>query len=92
MVMSYFQRIRPDCKTENIYTTGRQKISFNVDGFCSHCNTVFEATGFFYRFSPIQELRPSVTEEDMKRGSRRRELDESRRSYIQEKRFTVIEM
>ena len=94
MVMSYFQRTRPDCKIESFYTTGRQKKSdrFSVDGFCSHCNPVFEAMGCFYHFCPCQELRPSLTEEDVKRGSRRRELDELRRSYIQEKGFTVIEM
>ena len=35
MVMSYFQRERPDCKIEIFYTTGTQKnIScFKVDGF-----------------------------------------------------------
>ena len=52
---------------------------------------MFEAVGSFYHFCPCQELRPSPTEEDIKRGSRRRELDELRRSYIQEKGFTVIE-
>ena len=43
MVMSQFQRTRPDCKFESFYTTGRQKKNdrFTVDGFCSHCNTVF---------------------------------------------------
>ena len=94
MVMSYFQRTRPNCKTENFYTTGRQKKidRFSVDGFCPHCNTVFEAMGCFYHFSPCQELRPSLIEEDIKRGSRKRELDELRRGYIQEKVFTVIEM
>ena len=94
MVMSYFQRTRPDCKIENFYTIGRQKKidRFSVDGCCSHCNTVFEAMGCFYHFCPCQELRPSLTEEDIKRGSRRKELDELRRSYIQEKNFTVIEM
>ena len=93
MVMSYFQRTRPDCKIESFYTTGRRKKidRFSVDGFCSHCNTVFEAKGCFYHFCPCQELRSSLTEEDIKRG-RRRELDELRRSYIQEKGFTVIEM
>ena len=94
MVMSFFQRTRPDCKIESFYTTGRQKKidRFSVDGFCSHCNTVFEAMGCFYHFFPCQELRSFLTEEDVKRGSRRRELDELRRSYIQEKGFTVIEM
>ena len=91
MVMSYFQRTRPDCKIKSFYTTGRQKKidPFSVDGFFSHCNTVFEAMGCFYHFCPCQELRPSHTEEDVKR---RRKLDELRRSYIQEKGFTVIEM
>ena len=47
MVMSFFQRQRPDCKIESFYTTGTQKgiDCFKVDGFCAHCNTVFEAMG-----------------------------------------------
>ena len=65
---------------------------FSVDGFCSHCNTVFEAMGCFYHFCPCQELHPSLAEEDIKHGSRKRELDELRRGYIQEKGFIVIEM
>ena len=50
MVMSYFQRQRPDCKIESVYTTGTQKKidCFKVDGFCAHCKTVFEAMGCFY--------------------------------------------
>ena len=94
MVMSYFQRTRPACKIDSFYTTGRQKKNyrFSVDGFCSHCKTVLETMECFYHFCPCQELRPSLTEEDVKRGSRRRELDELRRSYLQEKGFTVIEM
>ena len=92
--MSYFQRTRPDCKIESFYTTGSQKKIdyFSVDGLCSHCNTVIETMGCFYHFCPCQELRPSLTEEDVKRGSKKRELDELRRRYIQEKGFTVIEM
>ena len=94
MVMSYFQRTRPECEIENFFTTGRQKKidCFGVDGFCSHCNTVFEAMGCFYHFCPCQELRPSLTEEDIQRASKKRELDALRRHYIQEKGFKVIEM
>ena len=71
-VMSYFQRTRPDCKIESFYTTGRQKKidRFSVDGFCSHCNTVFEAMGSFYHFCPCQELRTYHIEENIKLGSR----------------------
>ena len=92
--MSYFQSTRPDCKIESFFTTGRQKKidCFSVDGFCSHCNTVFEAMGCFYHFCPCQELRPSLTEEDIQRGSKKREPDALRRHYIQEKGFNVIEL
>ena len=94
MVLFYFQCTRPDCKIESFYTTSRQKKTdcFSSDGFCSHCNTVFEAMGCFYHFCPCQELRPSFTEEDTKRGIRRKELDDLRRSYKQKKVFTVLEM
>ena len=92
--MSYIQRTKPDCKIESFYTTGRQKNidCFSVDGFCSHCNTVFEAMGCFYHFCPCQDLHSSLTEEYIKRASRKRELDELRRGYIKEKSFIVIEM
>ena len=77
-----------------LYFTGRQKKidRFSVDGFCSLCKTVFEAMGCFYHFFPGQELRPSVMKEGIKRGSKKKEFDELRRSYIQKKVFTVNEM
>ena len=48
--------------------------------------------GCFYHFCPCQELRPSLTEDDIKRGIRKREFDELRPGNIQEKAFTDIEM
>ena len=50
MVMSYFQRTRPECEIQSFFTTGRQKKidSFSVDVLFSHCNTVLEAMGCFY--------------------------------------------
>ena len=56
MVMSYFQRTRPECEIEIFFTTGRQKKNdcFSVDGFCSHCNTVFEAMGCFSNSAPVK--------------------------------------
>ena len=94
IVMSYFQRTRPECEIESFFTTGRQKKidCFSVDGFCSHCNNVFEAMGCFYHFCLCQELRPSFTEKDIQSGSKKRELDALRRHYIQEKCFKVFEM
>ena len=91
MVMSFFQRTRRECEIESLFATGRQKKfdCFSVDGFSSHCNTVFDAMGCFHHFFPCQELRTSLTEEDILRGSKNRELDALRRHYIQGK---VIEM
>ena len=56
MVLSYFQHSRPECKIESSVTTGRQKKidCFSVDGFCYHCNTVFEAMGCYYHYCPCQ--------------------------------------
>ena len=92
--MSYFRRTKPECEIESFFTTCRQKEidCFSVDGFRSHCHTVYEAMGCFDHFWPCQELRPSLTEEDIQRGSKKRELDALRRHYIQEKSFRVIEM
>ena len=92
--MSYFQRTIPECEIESFFTTGRQKKidCFSVDGFFSHCNTVFEAMGCFYHFCPCQELRTSLTEKEIQRGSEKRELDALRRHNIQEKGFKFIEM
>ena len=70
MVMSYFQRVRQQCKVESFYTIGTQKKigTFSVDGFCGHCITVFEAMGCFYHYCLCQEARPSLTEEENQRG------------------------
>ena len=64
MVMSYFHRVRPQCKVESFDTTGTQNKNdaYNVDSFCGHCNTVFEAMGCYYHYCPCQEARPSLTE------------------------------
>ena len=60
--------------------------------FCSHCNTVLEAIGCFYHFCSCQEVGPSLTDQDIQRGSKKKELDALGRHYIQEKGFNVIEM
>ena len=94
MVMSYFQRQRPDCKIESFYSTGTQKTidCFKVDGFCAHCKNVFEAMGCFYHYFPCQEARPSLTEEDIERGNKKREMDQMRKQYIKEKGYKFVEM
>ena len=58
----------------------------------SLCNTVFEAIVCFYRFCPCHEVRPFFSEEDIRRGSKKKELDALRQLYIQEKSFKVFEV
>ena len=92
--MSCFQRIIPDYRLQSSYTTGtRKKIDcFNAGGFCGHCNTLFQAIGCLYRYCPCQEARSALTDEDIQRGTKKREMDETRRLYIEETGYTVVEM
>ena len=75
-------------------TTGRQKKidCFSVDGTCYHCYTVFEAMGCYYHYCPCQEERPSLTDTDIKRGVEKRQQDEMRRGYIQQKGYEIVDM
>ena len=94
LVLSYFQQSRPDCKIESNVTRGRQKKidCFNVDGICYHCNPVFEAMGCHYRYCPCQEARPPLTDTSIERGVKKRQQDEMRRDYIQQKGYQIVEM
>ena len=65
---------------------------FNVDGYCGHCKTVFEAMGCYFHFCSCQEARPSLTEQDIERGNKKGEMDDMRREYIEEKGYKVEEM
>ena len=92
MAMSYFQRQTTDCKNESFHTTGTQtKIDcFRVVGFCAYCKTVFEAMGCFYHYCPCQEARPSLTEEDIECGNKKRQMDQMRKQYIKEKHDIML--
>ena len=94
MVMSNFQATRPECKIESYYTTGQQKKidCFSVDGYCDHCKTVFEAMGCYFHFCQCQEARPSLTDDDIKSGTKKREMDELRKDYNREKGYSIEEM
>ena len=71
----------------------RKKIDcFNVDGYCDHCKTVFEAMGCYYHFCSCQEARTSLTDQDFERGNKKREMDDMRREYIKEKGYKVEEL
>ena len=48
--------------------------------------------GCFYHYCPCRPSRPALTEEDIQRGRKKREMDEMRKWYIEEKGYTVVEM
>ena len=48
--------------------------------------------GCFYLYCPCQEARLSLTEEDIKRGNKKREMDQMRRQCIKEKGYKDVEM
>ena len=92
--MSYYRETKPECRIESFHTSGNQKKidCFNVDGYCNHYRKVFEAMGCYYHFCPCQETRPSLSDEDIERGNKRREMDDLRREYIREKGYKIEEM
>ena len=62
---------------------------FSVDGIS---NTLFEAMVCYYHYCPCQEARPSLTDTDIERGVKKRQQDEMRRGYIQQKGYPIVEM
>ena len=92
--MSYLQSQRPNCTIESYYTTGTQKKidRFNVDEFCAHCKTMFEAMGCYFHFSACQEARASMSEEETQRGLKKRKYDELSRVYLQNKGYKVVKI
>ena len=93
MVMDYFQNARPECTIESIYTTGKQhKIeNFSVDGFCGHCQTVFEAMGCFYHGCACQKEK-EISIEIRKGWKERKNYDAEQKKYILGKGFKVVEV
>ena len=89
MIMAFFQNWRPECIIESFYTTATQRKinSFSVDGFWSHCNTIFEALGCFYHFCECQEVQSCLTDEDIVRTQKKRKMDKLGRSYLPEKKL-----
>ena len=94
MVLFYFQQTRPECRIESNVTTGRQKNidCFSVGGICNHCNIVFEAMGCYFHYCLCQEARPSLTDNEIMREVKKREQDQIRKEYIQQKGCKIFEM
>ena len=93
-VLAYFQYSRPGCKIESFHTTRSLKTInwFNNDGFCGHWDTVFEALGWFYHFCECWEVQLVLTDEDIDRGHKKRELNNLRPFYLRKNNYSIVEM
>ena len=65
---------------------------FSVDGYCDHCKTVFEAIERYYHFYSCQEARPSLKDQDIERGNKKREMDDMRRNNNKKKAQKIEEI
>ena len=94
MVMSFYQANRPECTIESIHRTGKQKKidSFSVDGFCGHCQTIFEALGCYSNFCPCRETQPILDKDEFENGIQKRESDILRRLHLEKKGYKIVEM
>ena len=94
MVMDHLQNTRPDCEIQSIQTTGnKHKIdNFSVDGFCGHCNTVFEAMGCFYHGCDCQMVKKEVYAHIVKRWHERRRFDAERKNLIIGRGYEIVEV
>ena len=48
--------------------------------------------GCYYHYCPCQEASPSLADTDIERGVKKRQQDEMRREYIQQKGYQYVEM
>ena len=89
MVMDHWQNTRPDCKIQSVQTTRNlHKIdNFSLDGFCGHCNTVFEAMGCFYYGCDCQIVKKEANAHIGKRWHERRKFNAERKKIIIGKGF-----
>ena len=95
IVMRYAQEVNPECNIQSIHTTGDQKRigPYSVDGFCAHCNTIYEAMGCYFHFCPdCQECKTNLSEADIERGQKRRLHDEERAKFLREKGYKIEEV
>ena len=89
-VIEYLQSTPPQCLIQSQFS--HKKIgTYLVDGFCSHCNTVFEAMGCYFHFCPCQEEKRLLFEV-IENGLKTRERDSDRREYLQGLGYEVVEI
>ena len=92
MVFSCFQQTRPECRIESNVTTVRQKKidCLSVDEICDHCTTVLEAMGCYFHYCPCHEARPSLIDNKMMRGTKKRRIKTKCAKNISNKKDTKL--
>ena len=87
-----FHRSWQNFRVESNVTTGRQmKIEcFSVDRVCNHCNTVFEAMGCYRLYCLCQEALLSLIDLEIKKRVKRRQQNEMRRDYKQQRWYQIV--
>ena len=93
MVMSCFQATRTECKIESYYTTGKEKklIALVLMVIATIVRLSLKQWVVISILS-LSRTRPSLTDDDIKRGTKKREMDDLRKDYIREKGYSIEEM
>ena len=79
-------------KVTRLHEHRKKNDCFSVDGYCNHCKTVFEAMGCYFLFCPCQGARPSLSDDELKRGAKKRKMNELQKNYIRVKGYSIEEM
>ena len=91
MLLSYFQRTWPASRIERNVITGRQKKidCCSIDGLCTHCNTFWTYGMLLSQLSLSRSW--TVFNWCQKRGKKKRQQDEVRRDYTQQKGYQTVQ-
>lgn len=86
-VLHYMNTLNPQCTIQCLFRNGKQKRigPYLVDGYCAHCQTVYEVMGCYYHACDCQMDRivSSGDEEKMEWAAYRRQFDEEKRHFIE---------
>ena len=93
MILSYFQRVRPECAIESFYTTEIQKkwidavlkVFARIQIQCLGCFSPY------HQFYFCIEAQPPLTKEDTTERGKKEKLDTNRKLYFEDKINDFVE-
>ena len=78
--MSYYQETRTECRIESFHTSGNKKNwLFQCRWILWSLQNCVWSNGMLLPFCLCQDTRPSISEKDIERGKKMREIDDLRR-------------